>query len=217
MTINDIIGMDFLEIKHMTKEELYKTLRYAKQQTDKRITNYYKAREEGRGVYATTIENFLENKKGKFSGRLNVRKSMTRNEMISELTRAQRLFSSKSGTVQGARRLQSEKIERIGNLIKDENRRKEITKEMKNWSEENWKKYWQLYRRKMDEQGGEMGTLYSSDYVQEILAESFDVIGFDDESSIISRVDNILGINMEDVLDEDDTKQIDRTREKSLF
>ena len=66
MTINDIIGLDFLEIKHMTKEELYNTLRYAKQQSDKRITNYNKAREAGRGVYAPTIEHFLDNKNGKF-------------------------------------------------------------------------------------------------------------------------------------------------------
>lgn len=217
MTINDIIGLDFLEIKHMTKEELYNTLRYAKQQSDKRITNYNKVREAGRGVYATTIENFLENKNGKFSGRLNVRKSMTRNEMVSEMSRAQKLFKSKSGTVKGARQIQNEKIDRIGELIKDDKRRKEIKTEMKNWTEENWKKYWQLYRRKMDEQGGEMGTLYASDQLQEILADSFDVIGFDDESSIMSRVDNLLGINMEGVLDEDDTKQIDRTREYPQF
>lgn len=217
MTINDIIGMDFLEIKNMTKEELYTTLRYAKQQTDKRITNYFKAREAGRGVYAPTIENFLENKKGKFSGRLNVRKSMTRNEMVSEMSRAQKLFKAKSGTVKGARQIQNEKIDRIGELIKDDKRRKEITREMKNWTEENWKKYWQLYRRKMDEQGGEMGTLYASDQLQEILADSFDVIGFDDESSIMSRVDNLLGINMEGVLDEYDTTQFDRTREEPLF
>ena len=217
MTINDIIGMDFLEIKHMTKEELYNTLRYAKQQSDKRITNYNKAREAGRGVYSPTIENLLDNKNGKFSGRLNVRKDMTRNEMVSEMSRAQKLFKAKSGTVKGARQIQSEKIKRIGRLIKDKKRRKEIVNEMKNWTEENWKKYWQLYRRKMDEQGGEMGTLYASDQVQEILAESFDVIGFDDESSIMSRVDNLLGINMEGVLDEDDTKQFDRTREYPQF
>lgn len=217
MTINDIIGLDFLEIKHMTKEELYNTLRYAKQQSDKRITNYNKAREAGRGVYAPTIEHFLDNKNGKFSGRLNVRKDMTRNEMVSEMSRAQKLFKAKSGTVQGARRIQSEKIKRIGGLIKDKKRRKEIVKEMKTWTEDEWKNYWQLYRRKMDEQGGEMGTQYASNELQEILADSFDVIGFDDESSIISRVNKLLGIQDEGVVNEDDIEQLDITREEPLF
>lgn len=215
MKIQDIVNLDFMEIKHMTKEELYKTLRYAKQQSDKRITNYFKAREKGRGVYAETIENFLENKKGKFQGRLNVRKTMTRNEMVSEMVRAQLLFKSKSGTVRGAREIQKEKIARISSYFDNEERKSKVIKEMNSWSEENWKRYWRLYRRKMDEQGGELGTLYSSDELQEILTDSFEVIGFDDESSILSRVNNLLGIEEEVVVDEDGENDI--TRDEPLF
>ena len=48
MTIKEIANMSYFDIRKMDKNEMYKLLRYAKAQSDKRITNYYKANEPGK-------------------------------------------------------------------------------------------------------------------------------------------------------------------------
>lgn len=176
MTIKEIANMSYFDIRKMDKDEMYKLLRYAKAQSDKRITNYYKANEPGKkGIYARTIENFLENKNGKFKGRLNVRKTMTRNEMLSEISRVQKLFSSETGTVRGARQLRKKTITRLTEQVKTAYGEKysiKANKELSSWSETEWKAYWKAYDRFMDEQGGRLGTLYSSRELQDQLIEA---------------------------------------------
>lgn len=176
MTIKEIANMSYFDIRKMDKDEMYKLLRYAKAQSDKRITNYYKANEPGKkGIYARTIENFLENKHGKFQGRLNVRKSMTRNEMLSEISRAQKLFQSDTGTVRGARQLRKKTIQRLTEQVSNTYGKKHAQttrKELETWGETEWKTYWKSYERFMDEQGGRLGTLYSSRELQEQLIDA---------------------------------------------
>ena len=173
MTIKEIANMSYFDIRKMSKDEMYKLLRYAKAQSDKRITNYYKANEPGKkGIYARTIENFLENKHGKFQGRLNVRKSMTRNEMISEVSRVQKLFSSESGTTLGARQVRNDTINRLVDQVEETYGKKsarQTRKEMNKWGSVEWRAYWKAYERFMDEQGGRLGTLYSSRELQDQL------------------------------------------------
>lgn len=88
---------------------------------------------------------------------VSVNKNMTRNQLLQTLNRSRQIINAKTSTVSGAKQVQSQVIERLGDVYGT-------------WTEDEKKKYWNAYNKTIEENKGAVYNI-GSERLQQIVAD----------------------------------------------
>lgn len=170
MPTKDLLALTTSEMNALSKSDLQRAARQLADVANKRYTRMSQSKE---GTSHANIA--LESSGGKF-GSL---KGMTVNQLRHEFSRAQKYLNMETSTIKGAREVRRRTAQRIGG-------------QAKNWTEDDWKKYWNAYNAIKNSEGGNYAQyLLGSDQLQEMLRDEFVKDDFDTQN-LIDNIDDVV-------------------------
>jgi hypothetical protein len=171
MPTADLLALTTQEMNTLNRKDLARATRQLADVANKRYDRIRKS-----SIHESPATMGLEQNGGRF-GSL---KGKTINELRHEFARAQKFLNSKTSTIKGYQKVRKQTIARIGSQTKD-------------WTEEDWKKYWDAYNLINNSEGGNYAQyLLGSDQLQEMLRDVMIENPNVDSDNILNNIDTLI-------------------------